>query len=86
MALIINNKVFSRSGSKNDIEALRMLFKALYFEVIIEKNLRKEKILKVLDEVANVDHNAYDCFVLCLMSHGKEGVSRKRRPRKRRPI
>lgn len=60
IALIIKNKVFSpsteikdceilrdRSRSKNDIEALQMLFKALYFEVIIEKNLRKEKILNV---------------------------------------
>ena len=52
-----------RSGSKNDIEALQMLFKALYFEVI-EKNLRKEKILNVLDEVANVDHTDLNTTVL----------------------
>ena len=53
-----------RSGSKKDIEALQMLFKALYFEVIIEKNLRKEKILNVLDEVANVDHTDLNTTVL----------------------
>lgn len=79
IALIINIEVFSpstelndRLGSEKDVEALEMLFKALSFEVIIKRNLEKEEILQVLDDVANVNHTAYDCFVLCLMSHGKE--------------
>ena len=81
IALIINNEVFSpsadlkdRQGSEKDVEALEMMFKALYFEVTIERNLGKEKILQVLDNVAKSDHTAYDCFVLCLMSHGQEGT------------
>ena len=79
IALIINIEVFppsyelkDRHGSEKDVEALEMLFKALSFEVIIERNLEKEEILQVLDDVANVNHTAYNCFVLCLMSHGKE--------------
>ena len=71
IALVINIEVFSpstelddRHGSEKDVEALEMLFKALSFEVIIERNLGKEKILQVLDEVANVNHTAYNCFVL----------------------
>ena len=82
IALIINNEVFSptaeteeiltdREGSEKDVEALETMFKALYFEVNIERNLGKEKILQVLDKVAKGDHTAYDCFVLCLMSHGQ---------------
>ena len=81
IALIINNAVFSpsadlkdRQGSDKDVEALERMFKALYFEVNIERNLGKEKILQVLDKVAKGDHTAYDCFVLCLMSHGQEGL------------
>ena len=85
VALIINNEVFSptaeteeiltdREGSEKDVEALETMFKALYFEVNIERDLGKEKILQVLDKVAKSDHTAYDCFVLCLMSHGKEGL------------
>ena len=85
IALIINNEVFSptaeteeiltdREGSEKDVEALETMFKALYFEVNIERDLGKEKILQVLDKVAKSDHTAYDCFVLCLMSHGKEGL------------
>ena len=81
IALIINNEVFSpsadlkdRQGSEKDVEALERMFKALYFEVNIERNLGKEKILQVLDKLAKSDHTAYDCFVLCLMSHGQEGL------------
>ena len=81
IALIINNEVFSpsadltdRQGSEKDVEALEGMFKALYFKVNIERNLGKEKILQVLDKVAKGDHTAYDCFVLCLMSHGQEGL------------
>ena len=86
LALIINNEVFSpnseieeenlrvRRGSEKDVTALELLFKALHFNVLIERNIGRERILQVLDEVANSDHTAHNCFVLCLMSHGQEGL------------
>ena len=85
IALIINNEVFcraetdkenldSRHGSEKDVKALKMLFEKLYFRVTVKRNLSREAILKVLDEVASEDHSAHDCFVLCIMSHGLEGL------------
>ena len=86
IALIINNEVFScrsetekenldsRHGSEKDVKALKMLFEKLYFKVTVKRNLGREAILKVLDQVANEDHSAHDCFVLCIMSHGLEGL------------
>lgn len=87
IALIINNEVFPcradqtekenldrRCGSEKDAKALKMLFKKLHFKVTVKRNLGREAILKVLDDVANEDHSAHDCFVLCIMSHGIEGL------------
>ena len=63
----------NRQGSAKDIEMLTKLFGALDFKVKIERNPKKEEIIKVLDDISNEDHSEYDCFVLCLMSHGLEG-------------
>ena len=63
----------NRQGSEKDLKALARLFEALDFKVKTNRNLKKSDVLKVLDDVAVEDHSAYDCFVLCLMSHGKEG-------------
>lgn len=83
---MINNEVFScraktekenldsRHGSEKDVKALKMLFEKLYFKVTVKRNLGREAILKVLDQVANEDHSTHDCFVLCIMSHGLEGL------------
>lgn len=63
----------NRVGSDKDIEMLEKLFVALDFKVKIERNPKREEILKVLDNISNEDHSNFDCFVLCLMSHGLEG-------------
>ncbi|CAH3198680.1 unnamed protein product, partial [Porites evermanni] len=63
----------NRQGSDKDIEMLKKLFGALDFKVKIERNLKREEIYKVLDNISYEDHSNYDCFVLCLMSHGLEG-------------
>ena len=64
----------NRLGSEKDVQALQKLFEALDFKVKTERNIGKQKILEVLDNTCHEDHSAYDCFVLCLMSHGKEGI------------
>ena len=80
LALIINNKTFNpllghetREGSEKDVEELDGLFRSLEFEVQIKQDLGKKHLLSTLKEVASADHSEYDCFVLCLMSHGVKG-------------
>lgn len=63
----------TRVGSEKDLKALHRLFDALDFKVRIKRNLTETELLKTLEDVSSEDHSAYDCFVLCLMSHGKEG-------------
>ena len=64
----------NRLGSEKDVQALQKLFEALDFKVKTERNIGRQKILEVLDGICTDDHSAYDCFVLCLMSHGQEGM------------
>lgn len=80
VALIIKNKTFNpllaletREGSENDVAELDVLFKSLKFEVQTKQDLGKKQLFNTLKEVANEDHSEHDCFVLCLMSHGKKG-------------
>lgn len=68
-----NEQCSNRQGSDKDIKMLEKLFGALDFKVKIERNLKREEIYKVLDNISYEDHSNYDCFVLCLMSHGLEG-------------
>lgn len=62
-----------RKGSAKDVKSLETLFGALDFKVKTERNKSRNEILKILDDVAHEDHSSYDCFVLWLMSHGKDG-------------
>ncbi|KAL9971412.1 hypothetical protein ACROYT_G023932 [Oculina patagonica] len=62
-----------RLGSTEDVKALEKLFEALDFKVKTERNKGRSEILTILDDVAHEDHTSYDCFVLCLMSHGQDG-------------
>ena len=78
IALIINNdwfdrKLNTRTGSTEDVRQLKDLFKALDFKVETKDDLSKTKLLQELDSVARKDHSKYDCFILCLMSHGESG-------------
>ena len=80
VALIINNKTFNpllsletRQGSEKDVEEPERLFDDLHFKVQTRQDVKKDQLWKTLKEVATADHSEYDCFVLCLMSHGKEG-------------
>ena len=85
IALIINNESFGphtekvaklavREGSERDVKALETLFEELHFNVKTERNKERQEILEILDHFSHdVDHSAYDCFVLWLLSHGKDG-------------
>ena len=86
IALIINNESFHpdtyekmvklavREGSERDVKALETLLEELHFTVKTERNKERQEILEILDHISHgVDHRAYDCFVLWLLSHGENG-------------
>lgn len=81
----MNNEFFScpsseqenfdvRHGSEKDVEALEWLFQALWFDVKIERNLGRQQMLKILDDISREDHSSYNCLVLFLMSYGRDGT------------
>lgn len=69
-----NDELEVRLGSDADVQSLETLYEALDFKVKTERNVGREKILKILDDVSHEDHSQYDCFVLWLMSHGQNGL------------
>ena len=81
-ALIISNEKFDQSpedlrerrGTETDAENLEKLWSNLNFVVKVERNLKAHKIYDVVREFSQKDHSNFDCFVCCLLSHGKNGA------------
>lgn len=78
--LIVNIKSFAsgrwepRLGSEKDVRQLEALFTALGFTVETVEDLSRMQLQNKVDAICQEDHGTYDCFVLCLMSHGKSGL------------
>ena len=77
--LILNYENFSlsflskRFGTEKDAKDLQTLFNKLKFKVEQHNDLSKEETEKALVKVATLEcHSEYSCFVLCILSHGKE--------------
>ena len=81
IAVIFNNYEFhstdpalkpleGRPGSCADEENLCSTWKYLGYEVCILKNLTAVDITQRLKQVAEQNHNNYDSFVCCILSHG----------------
>ncbi|XP_035200377.1 caspase-9 [Oxyura jamaicensis] len=75
--LIINNITFSpdsglstRTGSDVDCERLEKRFKSLCFRVQTLKDLKAQEINTQLRSLAQEDHNALDCCLVVILSHG----------------
>ncbi|XP_044073633.1 caspase-8 [Siniperca chuatsi] len=81
ICLIVNNCDFTnskqglqeRKGTMVDEDCLHKVFKWLGFEIAIERNCKREKMLSVLRELGSRDHSQMDCLVCCVLSHGQEG-------------
>ncbi|NWU92254.1 CASP8 protein, partial [Upupa epops] len=63
-----------RNGTDVDAAALSRVFSSLHFEVKEHKDLTAEKILETMDTYRREDHRDRDCFVCCILSHGKKGI------------
>ncbi|CAN2389152.1 cysteine-type endopeptidase activity involved in apoptotic signaling pathway, partial [Pristimantis euphronides] len=73
--LIINNETFMRSdsrrGTEKDAAVLDRVFTWLGLDVEIRNELLTRQIRDCLSEFSKRDHTERDCFVCCILSHGK---------------
>ncbi|NWI82080.1 CASP8 protein, partial [Dryoscopus gambensis] len=87
VCLILNNHNFAkaregvlehkhmkdRNGTDVDAAALRNVFSKLHFRVEEYRDLTAEEIRKTVNIFRSEDHEDKDCFVCCILSHGKKG-------------
>ncbi|NXT07304.1 CASP8 protein, partial [Prunella fulvescens] len=88
VCLILNNHNFAkareempehkymkdRNGTHVDAAALRKVFSKLHFRVEEYRDLTAEEIRETVNIFQNADHEDEDCFVCCILSHGKKGI------------
>ncbi|NWH84750.1 CASP8 protein, partial [Aegithalos caudatus] len=88
VCLILNNHNFAkaregalehkhmkdRNGTDVDAAALTKVFSKLHFRVEEHKDLTADGIRTVLGSFQSKDHEDKDCFVCCILSHGKKGI------------
>ncbi|XP_072197916.1 caspase-8-like [Excalfactoria chinensis] len=67
-------KMKNRNGTDKDAEALKKVFRNLHFTVEEFKDCTAEEIRKIVSKYRCMDHNNKDCFVCCILSHGKKGI------------
>ena len=84
IAFIVNNEDFSsarrtgvslldREGSSVDEHNLRITWEYLGYKVQVLKNLKASDFTHELMQVALLNHENYDSFVCCILTHGKLG-------------
>ncbi|XP_074949894.1 caspase-8-like isoform X1 [Phalacrocorax aristotelis] len=88
VCLILNNHSFAkareavpepknmkdRNGTDVDAAALKRVFTKLHFTIEEHKDLTADEIRKTVDIYRCIDHKDKDCFVCCVLSHGKKGI------------
>ncbi|XP_075285729.1 caspase-8 isoform X3 [Opisthocomus hoazin] len=88
VCLILNNHNFAkareavlepknmkdRNGTDVDAVALKRVFSKLHFTIAEYRDLTAEEIRKTVKTYQREDHKDKDCFVCCILSHGKKGI------------
>ncbi|XP_027735920.1 caspase-8-like isoform X2 [Empidonax traillii] len=88
VCLILNNHSFAkareavlehkylrdRNGTDVDAAALRNVFSKLHFRIEEYKDLTADEIRRTVNIFRCEDHEDKDCFVCCVLSHGKKGI------------
>ncbi|XP_008937588.1 PREDICTED: caspase-8, partial [Merops nubicus] len=67
-------KMKDRNGTDVDAVSLRRVFSKLHFEVEEHRDLTAEEIRTTVNTYRCRDHKDKDCFVCCILSHGKKGI------------
>ncbi|KAM4669115.1 caspase-8 isoform 1-T3 [Amazona ochrocephala] len=88
VCLILNNHSFAkarervpelknmkdRTGTDIDAGALKRVFSKLHFTIAEHRDLTAEEIRETVNIYRCKDHKDKDCFVCCILSHGKKGM------------
>ena len=61
-----------RQGTESDVQHLKQSFEKLNFIVRIHRNLTGSQLVTTMRDYGARDHSSYDCFVCCMLSHGKK--------------
>ena len=79
--VIFNNKRFEpgtqlleRKGSDKDAECLESCFQSLDFDVEIVRDASAIEVKGKLRDLSQQDHSRCDCLVVCVLSHGEQGM------------
>ena len=62
-----------RDGTNIDEQNLIQTFRYLGYIVEVHRNCVAIKITEIFEEIRQRDHNNYDSFICCILSHGKSG-------------
>ncbi|CAK9825335.1 Dredd [Anthophora retusa] len=79
LCIIINQMYFvgekfdTRFGTSADCMKLLETFTGFGFTVEVFNNLKKDEILKILEDIPSKFGIDYDCIFLCILSHGSKG-------------
>ncbi|XP_066603184.1 caspase-8-like [Prorops nasuta] len=83
LCIIINEKLFlgpqykDRYGTNFDCENLKKTFKGLGFEVCIYNDIKREKLINIMenlqDKIYENPKDPYDCLFFCILTHGYNG-------------
>ncbi|NXY85964.1 CASP8 protein, partial [Alcedo cyanopectus] len=88
VCLILNNHNFAaareaapelrnmknRNGTDVDEASLIRVFSKLHFEIAPYRDLTANQIRETVNFFRDRDHKDRDCFVCCILSHGKKGI------------
>ncbi|NXG23092.1 CASP8 protein, partial [Grallaria varia] len=69
-----NQYLKDRNGTEVDAAALRNVFSKLHFRIEEHKDLTAKRIRETVNALQRQDHTDKDCFVCCILSHGKKGI------------
>ena len=78
LSIIINNENFkmllkSRLGTAVDTHSLCNLFSYLGFDNLRHDNKTHIEMRQILNDIAGMDHNDYDCLIVAILTHGDYG-------------
>lgn len=79
--LIFNNKCFDihtrlneRRGTEVDAKALYGCFRSLDFDVNTYNDASAKDIINILETTSKENHSQNDCLVICILTHGEQGI------------
>ncbi|KAH9414593.1 Caspase-7 [Dermatophagoides pteronyssinus] len=78
--IILNYETFDseelsrRRGTEQDVKKLSQTFRQLNFNVEMFNDLTHHKTFEIFKRESMMDHTNYNCFVVCILTHGSNGI------------